>query len=412
MSILDRQVRRTRTRLTLNAAFHSGAWGLLWAAGLWFLVTLIERAFVLGIPLEWSIAATGLIGLIITVAGVIRARTDALAAAVVLDGAASLKERISSALTIRGNTDPFAQATLHDAEKIAGSIHVPTHVKYRSPDLWPWSLASVVAAVLFFYFMPVLNLLASDQKDQTTDESATVQERQAVEVALQSQVQKIKERIADKPALASLQQEIDQLELPDEATKTPEDVRREAVKKIENVADKLREKLQAENLDSHDTLKRELAKLEPPQGDDHASKLMQAMAAGDMETAKDEMSKLKQELEEAARNGDADAKKKLNEMAEKLDDFAKQLEKLAEQQKTEKDLENKGGLSAEEAKQLLKDLEGKTPQQIAQELQKRLAESGMTKQQLEEMAKKIAQDQQARQQLKQLAQAMQKMGKT
>ena len=398
--------------MTLNTALRAGAWGVLIAAGLWVLVIVLERAFVFGIPLGYSAAAAGAVGLALMIANVLRARIDALAAAVVLDEAAGLKERISSALTYRRSNDPFAQATLHDAEKIAGGVHVPSHVKYRAPELWPWSVASVAVALLCFFFLPVMNLLAEQSQPDQTDGSATVEERKAVEVAMQTQIEKIKERLADKPALAELQNEIDKLQLPNEPTKTPEDIRREAVKKIENVADKWRERLESNNLQAHDQLKRELAKLETPKGDDPASKLIETLAAGDMEGAKDAMSKLKQELEQAAKSGDAEAKQKLNEMADKLDAFSKQLEQLAEQQKLEKDLENKAGLSEDEAKKLLESLKDKNIEQIAKELQKKLAEKGLTKEQIQQMAKKIAQNQQMQQQLKSLAKSMSQMGKT
>lgn len=412
MSVIDRQIRRTRIRLLLNAAWNAGALGLLIAGTLWSLTIVVERTFVFGLPLGTSAAASAAAGLIIAGIATNRARFDALTAALELDQAAGLKERISSALVYRGHTDPFAQAVVVDAERIAGSVHVPSHVKYRPPALWPWSAASFLASLLCFLFMPVLDLLAGAQRESVGDESTTVQEKQAIEAALQTQLRKFQERLAEKPALADLRGEIEKLQLPNEPTKTPEDIRREAVKRIENVADKWRERLEADDLRAHDQLKRDLAKLETPGGDDHASKLMEALSAGDMNGAQAALSKLKQELENAAKNGDAEAKKRLNETAEKLEDFAKQLEKLAEQQKTEKDLENKGGLTTEQAKQLLRELDGKTPEEIAKELQKRLTDSGLTKQQIEQMARKIAQEQQTRRQLRDLAKAMSQLGKT
>ena len=140
MSVIDRQVHRARLRLMLNVTMRHLALGVLFAASAWTVVILIERALVLGIPLGVSAGVIGLAGLIIAAVGTYRARVEPLGAAVVLDEAAGLKERVSTALTCRRDSDPFAQATVHDAEKTAGKIHVPSHVPYRAPQLWPWSV--------------------------------------------------------------------------------------------------------------------------------------------------------------------------------------------------------------------------------------------------------------------------------
>ncbi len=406
MSMLDQQVRHTRFRLTINVALRHAARGVLVAALAWLAIILVEKAFVLGIPLWPSAAAVAAAGLIVALVGGYQARIDGLAAAVVLDQAAGLKERVSTALTCRQSSDPFAQATVRDAEKTAGGVHVPSHVRYRAPALWPWSLTTVVVALIFFRFMPQLDLLAGGPPEDDEALAAAIEERQSIEVALQAQMRKVKQRLQDKPALAALQEEIEKLEFPNEPTRTPEDVRREAVKKIEKVSDELKKRVEASDLQSLDQLKRELAKLETPQGDDPGSKLTEALASGDMEAAKKAMGNLKKMLEEAAKSGDAAAKQKLAAMQQKLDDLAKQLAKLGDQSKLLKDLQNKAGLSEEQARKLLEELAKKDPQKLAEELQKRLADSGLTQKQLQEMAKKIAQNQKVAQQLKSMAQAM------
>jgi hypothetical protein len=406
MSIIDQQVHRTRFRLTTNVTLRHIAWGVLAAAAAWTVVILVERAFVLGIPLGWSAAIVAGLGLISVAVAAYRARAGRLAAAVVLDEAAGLKERVSTSLTCRTSRDPFAQATVHDAERTAGGVHVPSHVRYRAPELWPWSVATVAVALLFFQFMPPLNLLAGEDREEGDALAAARDERENVEAALQQQIERVKQRLQDKPALAGLEDQIEKLELPNEPTKTPEDVRREAVKKIEKVSDKLKQRLEADALNALDRLKRELAKLETPKGDDPGSKLSQALASGDMEAAKKALSDLKEKLEEAAKSGDPEAQRKLAEMQQKLDDLAKQLAKLADQEKLQKDLENIAGLSEEQARKLLEKLSGMDPKQIAEQLQKQLADSGLSQKQLEQLAKKIAQDQKVRQQLQSMAQAM------
>ena len=407
MSAIDQKVRRARTRLMLNSATCYAAWGVLLAACTWMLVILVERALVFGIPLGASAATIAATMLVVVFVATHRARLDALRAAVELDAAAELKERLSTALTCRQSSDPFARATVQDAETVAARVHVPARVPYRVPDLWPWSLATVAMALLFCWLMPPLDLLAADEKqpDEGTERVATA-EREAVEIAMQRQVERVKQRLEDKPGLAGLEDELEQLTLPDEPTRTPEDVRREAVKRIEKVSDRIKQRLEADSVNALEQLKRELAKLDTPRGDDAASKLSQALANGDMESARNAMEDLKKQLEQAAQAGDARAKAKLAEMQDKLDALSKKLDQLGDQQKTLKDLQNKAGLSEEQAKELMKQLEGMDPKQIAEQLKKTLGDQGMTQQQIQQMAKKIAQNQALQQQLKSMAQAM------
>ena len=111
MSVLDQQVRHTRFRLTTNVVLRQVALGVLVASLAWLVAILVERALVLGIPLWPSAAGAASVGLIVVAVRTHQARVDGLAAAVVLDQAAGLKERVSTALTCRQSSDPFARAT-------------------------------------------------------------------------------------------------------------------------------------------------------------------------------------------------------------------------------------------------------------------------------------------------------------
>ncbi len=406
MSALDQQVQAARRRLATNILLERLAQGVLAAAVLWMLVVIVERVFGLGIPLRAAGLAAGVVGLVLVVVGVVRRRVSPLRAAVVLDATAGLKERVSTAVTCRDNPDPFAQAAVRDAERRVARVHVPAHVRRSAPDLWPWSLAAVVAAAVVFQFMPQLDVLANEAAPSATNTQQVKQARE-IETVLNKRMESIRRQVADTPGMADLADELKQLKLPDRPLMTPEDIRREAVKRIDKVADKLKQRLDADALKALDRLKRDLAKLRTPPGDDPASKLGKALAAGDMQGAKQALAQLKKSLEQAAQeSADPETKRKLEQMRKKLDELSKQLNKLGDDKQSVKDLQNKGGLSEKQAKELMKKLAGKNARQIARQLQKELAKSGLTKQQIQQLAKKIAQNMKARQQLKQLAQSM------
>ena len=58
---------------------------------------------------------------------------DPITAAVALDQAGAVKERLSSALYLRRSADPFSQAAVADAERTAATLQVRNVLPVRYP---------------------------------------------------------------------------------------------------------------------------------------------------------------------------------------------------------------------------------------------------------------------------------------
>ncbi len=416
MTQLDRRIREATWRLNLNLIFEHAVIGVAVAGAAWSLAWLTQRLLwpaaggfaeqpVLGIPF-WASAAAALgVAVAITLAMTLAKRVQPLTAAIALDGAAGLKERVSTGLACRDATDPFVQAARQDAEKTAASISVRSHLPYRRPALLPLSIGSVMLAVGLAAFMPALDLLAADKTPQTIPDAVKT-ERANVKIAVDSKIEQIRKMAEGNAALEDAIKDLKPLDIPETPGLTPDDIRREAVKKIENVADQLAERKNAEAEDTLKQLRRMMNNLEPNEQRDASNKLARAMAAGDFESAKKALEEMKQELAEAAK-GDQEAKEKLAEMQQKLEQVA---EKLAEQatknEQLEKELQNKAGMSAEQAKEMLEQLSKMDPEQLKKEIQDRLADKGLSQEQIQKMAEKIANNQKAQKMAQQMAQKM------
>lgn len=378
------------------------------AAAGWGLLILVERSFVFGLPIWTSLwiacGAGGLVALI----GTILSRVGALQAAVAIDRAAGLKERVSTALALHGASDPFAHAAVHDAEKAAANLHVPQHIPLRAPRLLPWTAATVCSTILLYFLMPQLNLLAGERKAEVELRKEQAQQAQAVKKQVTEQLARVKKLAEENPKLAEATQGLEALKLPENATRTPEDLRREAMKQLTNVQEQLQKQQSSEKFDALKELKRQLAKLETTQGKEPESELSKALASGDMSAAKKALNEMQKKLEEAARSSDPASKQQLAEMQQKLARLAEQLPKELDTRQLEKELQNKGGLSEEQAKKLMEKLAQMNPDELKKEIQKQLEKSGMTQQQIEQLARKIEQQKQACQQCQGLAQALQK----
>lgn len=98
-------------------------------------------------------------------------------------------------------------------------------------------------------------------------------------------------------------------------------------------------------------------------------------------------------------------------MAEQLGRLSEQLAKLSDTVQLQKELENKGGLSEEEAKKLLDQLAKTDPEQLEKELQKCLDGKGLSQKQLQELARKIRQNKKAQKACKSLSQALSQAAK-
>ena len=413
MSLLDQRIGHARRRLTNNVFMQQLSIGILLAAGLWTLTILVVRLFALNVPLAHGAWIAALLAALIALIGTGRLRPSALGAAVALDAAAGLKERLSTALVMRSIPDPFAQAAVGDAEKSAGRVHVPAHIRYQPPTLWPWSGAAILTALILFLFMPTVDVLRRAQAaEPSVDRAAVEAEHAVIKTELEDRLNKIKELAQDNPALKDIAADIKPFDMPDTPGMTQEDLRRAAVKRMDEVTEKLQQELANTETNSSKDAKRLLNKLEPQGGDKAAAKLSQALAAGDFEGAKQAMQKLQLEIEEAAKSTDSpEARQKLEEMQEQLNRLADQVSKLSDTIQLQKELENKGGLTEEQAKQLLDKLSQMDPKQLEKELQKVLGDKGMSQQQMQQMVKKIQQNQQAKKACQNLAKSLSKASK-
>ncbi|MBU0640067.1 MAG: hypothetical protein KKB50_14475 [Planctomycetes bacterium] len=390
MSTVDQQVSHARRRLTTNILFQRLALGVIIAAGMFTLVVLVERLFVLGVPLGPSALAAVLVAALIGVVGAGLARVQPLGAALAIDQAAGLKERLSTSLSCRRNPDAFARAAVKDAEKTAARLHVPSHLPYRPPQLWPWSLACVAAAMILGLFLPTVDLLAEEEPQNPAERTAVVAESKNITAALRDRMDQVKELAQKNPEFQDLVEDIQPLELPDEPTATPEDIRREAAKRIDSVSDKLAREANSDELDALKQLKRMMARISPQQGDDAAAQLSNALASGDFEQARQSLAELKDQLDEAAQSNNPESVQELAQLQKKLDNLSKQLEQLSDSKDLQKALEKQANMSPEQAKKLLEKLAQMDPKQLEKELQRQLAEKGMTPEQIKQMAKKMA----------------------
>ncbi|MCG3127624.1 MAG: hypothetical protein CHACPFDD_02491 [Phycisphaerae bacterium] len=404
MTQSQRRINEARFRLNLNAFLDAACVGVAVGATGWALAVAVDRAFALnlrsGMTVSFAAAAALLTALLLWSLR----RVDRLAAAVALDGAAGLKERLSTELVCVTSPDAFARAACGDADRFASELRVAAHMPYRAPRSWPAPALAVVAAALVAGFMPVLDLLSREPQATAEQRTQVEAERQAVTAQVNQKIEAVAKLASNNPELKSLGEDLKPLELPTAPNVKPDDIRNEAVKKLDKLSDLLARQKNADVEDQQKQLKRMLAQLEARSNETQKSELTEALASGDFSGAKKELENARKLLAEA-KSGDAEAAKKLAEMQKKLEAIAAQIEKAADATQLQKELENKAGLSEQQAKELLKHLSKMDAKQLEKELQKRLGDK-MAQEQLKKLAQKLANNQQAQKKMNELGQKM------
>jgi hypothetical protein len=395
MTQLERQIDKARHRLWLNRWFHDASAAVAVAAAVFGLVVLVQRLFDAAIPLFWIGVALGAVALIVSVVRTVVGREDRIRAAARLDQAAGLRERLSTGCFCVGDDDPFARAVVVDAERISGSLSARQHLPLRMPKPAGWSLVSVVGAALMFLISP--GLLARSEATEAKEQAAQLEQ---TAVAVKRKMDAVRKMAETTPALQELKDHLDGRDLaPAEKLRKPADLRHQAMKKIDRLADAVKQKRASTEYEAAREMRKMMRGLKVPQSADTATqKLSKALAKGDFKTAKEEVNVLREQLATLKSEQDKELAAKLSKQ---LTDMAKQLEQLASDEKLAQKLEQ-AGIKKEDAERLLESLKKEDLDQLQKELEKQ----GLTPKQAQKMAQQMKRQQQAGGMAQQLAQAL------
>lgn len=328
MEQLKRKVRAVRRRLLWLRFLHLTLVGLFWLSILAAL-TLVAGRLVLPIDDEtawqsWThLAVAGLLALCVPVGvlGALLGRLTLFHAAVEADGRLGLKERISSAILLRGARRPMEELLEADAVVAAQHIRPRRDFPFTPPRTLRWLPVPVFALVITALLLDQHNLLAGSQAP-TPEERAELtlarEENQDEAQRLEELATLIEETASSSSSpehFAELRRELEQI---------AENLREADASRLEEVAD-------LSNLADQAAQQREAAerRLEQTSGfaaDPSAQRtagLQQAMQEGDFERAREMLQELAQEIQQEMASGEM--------TAEQLEQLADEIERMAEQ---------------------------------------------------------------------------------
>jgi hypothetical protein len=385
---LERKLREARLRSAANVLLRHAA-VVLAAAGVVALGgVLAER--LLAVKVVHLYAGAGLTAaVLLALAGLSLLRMPGrMQVALLIDRRLACRERFSTALALASSDDPFARAAEQEAHQAAQRLDVRGHFPIRPTMHWLATAVAWIAVGATFLFVPQLDLLGAmarknaqnAQKNELAQAKADVKDA-ASKVKAAVQGVKDPQIAADLDKLGDLTRGL-----------KPADVRRDAIRKLNDLADKLNELNKTEKIQGDNLMKKMLQGLHGSP-DALKNELNNALAKGDFAAA----AKMLRDLMEKANDGKMSEEDK-KKLADQAKDLAEQLAKLGDAQKRTEEMLQQQGLSDEKAKELA----GLSQQDLREALKK----EGLSDEQIDKLMEKLQAAQQAAQNCQGLAKSL------
>jgi hypothetical protein len=303
--------------------------------------------------------------------------------ALLVDERLELREKLTTALEVEGMDDPFARAAVEDAVAAASDPRNRELARRRfqiePPRRWWISPALILLAVLVS-LSPQMDAFAREE----TSSPELAQARVEVVETLDALVQQIQQQPQLSAELGELLDELARQPSERDAMRNPDELRRDAIKRMTDLNDKLEEIISGERGKSIEAMEKAMKQLRTPESG-AAKELAEALKSGNFEAAQQALQEMMQKLE-AGEISSEDREK----LAEALKDVAEQLEKLAEQQRELEDALRQAGLDPQLAKNpeaLKQAIENS--QQLNEQQRRQLAQMAQAQQAASEMCKSL-----------------------
>ena len=351
---IEKVLRIAGRRAHLNVLLEQVGWSLALGAVAAGAAVLVQR--VLGVQFIAGWTVWGLAGAVALAAGTRWwwLRPSRMGVAVMVDGRLMLRERFSTVLATQKSADPFARAVERDTRDVARRLRVGGHFPIRLSRRWLhaaglWAIVIALAAL-----MPEVDLFGrmADKAERALAVREFDQAKEDVKMA-KVDVAKTIDKLND-PKLAA---ELAALNAPMTGVE-PAAVRREAISKLTNLSEQVRQLQKDQDLQAVQAMQRMLKQLRGARTGSELSKLRNALAKGDFAQAGKALQEFREKLD--TDQFDTEQAKKL---AEQLAKLGEQLKKVGDEKQAAEDALASEGLDKSLAKldqdQLRKALQGK-----------------------------------------------------
>lgn len=405
MGELERPIGRAWRRLRLQRFLEALAWSLFAGLLIATVVFGLGRFRVATIPgAEWMpFVVAGSLSLAVAVLVAALTGPSRMEAAVAVDHAFQLQERLSTALSLPTELHDTraGQAVLQDAQRHAAALDIPSQFRLRLPRR---SWLPVIPAALALGLLAVPPEWVRRSARAVTTTETKLDETKAADraKALSKNIAEVRKDL-DKGEFGETDKLLAEIEkFAQDLAQKPPTTKEKALLELNKLTEALQER--QKQLGSTDQVMKQLQQLKDMSADGPAEEFSKELARGDFSKAAEQVKQLRDKLQ-AGKLSEAEKealKKQLGEMAEQLQKLAN----LEERKKMLEEARKNGGLTQEQYKQEMQKLNAqaedlKKLQQLAQQLaqaqqamqqgdmNKAANSLGMTQEQLQQLAQQV-----------------------
>ena len=371
LETLEKKVRTVWLRCSVNLLLkHAGR--VLTAAGIIVVLTVLtDRLLALGIiDSVNSRVILSLGGLVMAVVLLLwlLGQPRRMQVSLLLDERLRLHERFSTTLALAASEDAFAGAARNEARETTRHVSPQRHFPIRPSKCWIYAISAWLIAGALVLFMPQKDLLGFLRKDRQQQERKQQLQQAKVDVKEATSSVALAVKQLGEPELADALTQLEQT--PKDAK--PQDIKRQAIRKLGDLSDKIKKMQSSPQLDSVDLMQKMFKQLRGSP-DVFSQKLGLALAKGNFAQASDLLNQMQKQLAEGKLS-----QQQQEDLSAQLQDLAKRLQELAQKNdELEKELERLG---------LDRDLAKLSEKRLLQTLQMQ----GLAAEKIEELLRKAA----------------------
>ncbi len=366
MNDIRRMLRIAALRLFIADVFRAAISTASLAA--WVLLALVVVQKLGPWTFPWQTlfgVAAGAVALVSLVIAAVR-QPRGLALADEFDRRAGLRETVSTAVLLDGRPDAWSRAVIASASDRVRRVVLRDAMPIAVPSGWRTPLVVLAAAFLVLGLAPRHDL--SGLLDRRADAEDGQAEIRSVALEVRSQEEQIREVLA-KAGVTLPEEEQEQADpTAADKPKTPEEVKRAALKKLTKLSDELNKMSKSDSAQRLDAMRRALKNLRSP-GPGPMQAFARNLARGDFAAAKSELEKLARSIESGEMSDEQKA-----EAARQIRRLASQMQALAEQRDALRSALEKAGMDPQQAAKLaadpdalknaLEQMQGLSPEQM------------------------------------------------
>ena len=363
----QRRIRAVRIRCGANRILQQAGQVLAVAGVVAALAVLVDRLIAVHVLAPWGLWTFWVIVAGTVLALGLRKLPTKMQACLALDDRLGLRERFSTTLALAQSDDPFAAAARAESMDVVRQVDLRGHFPISLSRTWALGAGAWMVTLALVLLLPQKDLLGFLRDRQARQQKAHAVHQAQTEVRQTQESVKAAVRAMDDPNLTAELKRLDDLGRSTE----PQEVRREAIKALGDLAEKIKQMQAASQVNTADVLQQMFKQL---RGSPHpfSQQVRMALAKGDFAQAAKMLGQLQGQLSEGSL-----PEENRKELAAQTRELAKEIQKLSEQNRQAEEELAKLGLD----KQLA--------QASPEKLREALLRQGLNPDAIKELMKKV-----------------------